>query len=140
MERNICRDWVLYRAGREGLPSIGQNPFVKAFIDRNREQKRIASTTRTYTYHGLIIADMAGDIGRRVWSQEVLDSLERMVNPLKRMLVDTIDEHSASIIYTLKYHLLDYMVSNIRQFETLFVFDSRSYDQLNVCKPSRRLK
>lgn len=44
----------------------------------------------------------------------------------------TLDEHCDSGLYTLEYHLVDYMVEDLREFEKLSVLDSSLYECFSV--------
>lgn len=62
----------------------------------------------------------------------MLDSLRKMENEFKRMLVETFDEHFDPGLYTLKYYLLDHSVDDIQTFGALSVLDSSPCEHSNL--------
>lgn len=50
---------------------------------------------------------------------------------LKKMSIETFDEHGDSGLYAVEYHLFDQMVEDIRKFVTVSVLDSSQYEQFN---------
>lgn len=60
---------------------------VSAFIDRNTEHEKKAPMTTVYTCHSEIVAGVTEEKGKRAWSEEKLDSLERRVKMFRWILV-----------------------------------------------------
>lgn len=46
--------------------------------------------------------------------EQELESPDRKVQTFKRLLVNIFDDHCDSRLYTLKYHLLDHVVEDMR--------------------------
>lgn len=48
------------------------------------------------------------------------------------MAVDIFDVYCYSVLHTIKYHLLNRMIEDLGNFETLYFFDSSPYEHSNV--------
>lgn len=64
--------------------------------------------------------------------REVLGNMERRVSELKKMSEKTFDEYNDSNLHTVKFHVLEHIVKNIRRFCTVSVLDSSPFKYLNV--------
>lgn len=107
-------------------------PFVAAFIDRCTGHERTAPMTRVHTMYSEIVNEVTGDGEYKIRSEEELVKLEERVKEFKRELVERFDDHCESGLYTLKFHLLDHMVEDIRKFGTLSVLDGSPFEHFNV--------
>lgn len=82
--------------------------------------------TRVHRHYSEIVDDVAEDMGQRRWGEDDLSSLESRDKEFKKMVRDAFDEHCDSGLYTLKYHLLENMVEEIKRFETLSNLDGNA--------------
>lgn len=106
--------------------------YLAEFIDRSGLNRKKASIKMVYTRNSRIVADVTVVMKQRVWGEEDLGNLERMVKQFRRTLLQTINEHCDSSLYTLKYHVLDHVVEYIQRFGTSSVLHSSPYEHFNV--------
>lgn len=78
--------------------------------------------TRVQSRYGEIVSNFKGEMDQRSCGEDVLRSVERMVNGVIKTLVKTLHEHSDFSLYTSRYHLPDHLVEIIRLFGTLSIF------------------
>lgn len=76
----------------------------------------MVTVTRVHTLYCVNIVDVTLDMGQRARNEKVLNSLEGKVEELRKMLVESFDDHSDFCLYTIKYHVLHQMVQNIGRF------------------------
>lgn len=82
-------------------------------------------------YNG-IVAVGTRDMGQWATSEDGLSSLQSRVKKFEKMLLEAFDEHCDLGLYTLMYHLLNYVVDNIQIVGTLSVLESCSHEHSNV--------
>lgn len=75
--------------------------FVMVFFDRNTKYAKRAPRTRGHTCYSIVVAGVSGDDWQRSWSEEDVNSVERMIIGFRRMLVVIFDNHYDSGLYTL---------------------------------------
>lgn len=106
--------------------------FIAAFIDWSTECEKTAPMTRVHTRYNEIVAGATGDVEQRAWGAVDLSTFESRVKIFKKMLIDAFDERCNLRLYTLKYHLLHYMVKYIQKFGTLSVSRSSPHKHFIV--------
>lgn len=113
--------------------------FVVAFIYRITSHEKAALVTWIYTRCIEINFDGKEDERHGAWGEEDFDSLKKRTKAFKRMLVQMLEEHCDTGLYTRTYHLQDHMVEDIRSFRTLSVLDSNPYKHFPVhIKPASK--
>lgn len=85
-----------------------------------------------HTGHSDILCVVIRDERQWEFTEETLEMLDETVKTFKLMLVNTIDEHCSSSLYTLKSHLLFYIAADLRKFLTLSVLGNSLYESFNV--------
>lgn len=63
---------------------------------------------------------------------QIFDKIQRRIQNFKAMLKDTYDVYRKSGLYTLKFHLLDYVIEYLNLFGCLELLNCSAYECFNV--------
>lgn len=88
--------------------------------------------TRVHLRYSVVAADTAGGIGQRARTDKALVSLKRSLQKLKKITVESFDEHHFSGLYTTKYQLSKYVVDDIQRFTVVSVLYGSLYKRFHV--------
>lgn len=91
-------------------------PCVAKIIDQSTRHERTGSLTKVHTRYNETLCALIGGEWQRPWTEEASEMLRERVKGFKRLLVETFDEHCDSSLYTIKYHLLDHFLKDLRKF------------------------
>lgn len=120
-------EWYVHKARAtwstlgKWLPAFRQSLFIySGGIDWCPKYNKKTTMTRVHMHYGQIVADVTGALAQRAWREEDRGSLARTVKESKRMLAQIFDKHCDLGMNTVKYHLHEHVMENIRRFGALY--------------------
>ena len=107
-------------------------PFVTAFVDRVLCMENEGSLTRISSTYSDIMVSVLFDQPRLGWTPEEMAKLSTTVQEWKKLVVEFFGAYCETGLFTLKFHMLDHMVTDIRKFGTLSVLSASQFEHFNT--------
>ena len=105
-------------------------PFIAAFIDRATGLEDTAMLTHVHATYSLLMNTLSGKQNGSFTDPEI-EEIDEMVKNFKRDVVTLFEPHCDSGLFTLKFHLLDHLCTDLRCFGTLAMLDAGPYEHFN---------
>jgi len=107
-------------------------PFLAAFFDRAVGFSQDPSFTALNTMYTDIMVCVLHDYPRSGISSEDVEDLGNRVLQFKEAVIAFFGDYCDKGVFTLKFHLLDHMVDDLRRFGSLSVLDASAYEHFNT--------
>ena len=107
-------------------------PFVFAYVDIWLQQETEASLTSVHVNYTDLVQQIMSDNNGLGWSEESLSSLEDRISSFKQEMSDLFHKASPTGIGTLKFHLLDHIVHDIRCFGSIRMLTASPFEHFNT--------
>ena len=106
-------------------------PFVMAFVDRITGMIDNGQT-KVHTMYSDLLYQLYHNIERNGLNPQTADSLEQHIALFKQTCKDIFEKHVNRGLFTLKFHLLDHLVEDLRKYGTLDFLDAGPYENYNA--------
>jgi len=107
-------------------------PFIASFIDRALGFQGNPVITTVKTMHTEVMVTCLHDFPRKGVSEVDLQDFEKKIYNFKKTVMQFYGKYCEKGLFTLKFHLLDHMVEDMRKFGTLSVLDASAYEHFNT--------
>ena len=104
-------------------------PIVAAYIDRVCGETSNCPTTKTATKYCDIVLDTFRRSRRQGWTSSELHRLKEDIANFKTVCKNTYANYQPSRMGTLKFHLLDHLVEDLKRLGTVDVMDAGLFEQ-----------
>lgn len=103
-------------------------PFIAAYIDRCYGEIEQCPTTRVSSLYSTILFTLARKGDRCGWTPDDLSLLRTHIHRFKHIFVDLFARYQPSGMGTLKFHLLDHLVDDIKRLGSISVMDAGPFE------------
>lgn len=106
-------------------------PFVAAFVDRITGCQR-DGITAVHTLYSELLKILFDDVETYGLGNDEADKVEYMIDHLKKECKKVFGPYVEKGMYTLKFHLLDHLVPDLKRYGSLDVLDGGPYEYFNT--------
>lgn len=103
-------------------------PFIGAYIDRCCGEVETSPTTRIFTMYSEILMMVYRRRMKPGWTEQDLKKLKEKIVRFKKEAVELYESYQASGMGTLKFHLLDHLVDDLRRMGGIHTLDAGLYE------------
>ena len=104
------------------------SPFMGMFVDRCCEERVLCPTTKFFTQHADLVANILCYNSNSTWNIKKIHQLEIDIKSFKEKALQLYGGYSVSELCTEKFHLLDHVVQNINRLGGISWGDAGVYE------------
>ena len=106
-------------------------PFVFGYADIWLGSQDEAPLTRIHVFYTDLVNRLMSNNHSRGWSAADMDELQNAVREFKKLLWCVFGPHCNNGLNTLKFHLLDHLVHDLKRFGSISVLSASPYEHFN---------